>query len=50
MTKITKFKEAIKTSLAFALVFGIAMQLGWMNPYWAGWAVGRSARAGTPAI
>jgi len=39
MTKITKFKEAIKTGLAFALVFGIAMQLGWMNPYWAGWAV-----------
>jgi uncharacterized membrane protein YccC len=39
MEKITKFKEAIKTGLAFALVFGIAMQLDWMNPYWAGWAV-----------
>jgi len=55
MTKITKFKEAIKTGLAFALVFGIAMQLGWMNPYWAGWAVavvalptaGASIRKGT---
>ena len=34
-----KAKEAIKTGLAFAMVFGIAMQLGWMNPYWAGWAV-----------
>ena len=53
--KITKFKEAIKTGLAFALVFGIAMQLGWMNPYWAGWAVavialptaGESIRKGT---
>jgi uncharacterized membrane protein YccC len=39
MNKITKVKEAIKTGLAFALVFGIAMQFGWMNPYWAGWAV-----------
>lgn len=39
MEKMTKFKEAIKTGLAFALVFGIAMQFGWMNPYWAGWAV-----------
>ena len=39
MSKATKLKEAIKTGLAFALVFGIAMQLGWMNPYWAGWAV-----------
>jgi uncharacterized membrane protein YccC len=55
MSKITKFKEAIKTGLAFALVFGIAMQLGWMNPYWAGWSVavialpttGASIRKGT---
>ena len=55
MSRITKFKEAIKTGLAFALVFGIAMQLGWMNPYWAGWAVavialptaGASIRKGT---
>lgn len=55
MTNITKFKEAIKTGLAFALVFGIAMQAGWMNPYWAGWAVavialptaGESLRKGT---
>ncbi len=31
--------ETIKAGLAFAAVFGIAMQLGWMNPYWAGWAV-----------
>lgn len=55
MSKTTKFKEAIKTALAFALVFGIALQLGWMNPYWAGWAVavialpsaGASIRKGT---
>ena len=55
MEKITRFKEAIKTALAFVSVFGIAMQLGWMNPYWAGWAVavialptaGASIRKGT---
>jgi uncharacterized membrane protein YccC len=39
MSKATKLKEAFKTGLAFALVFGIALQAGWMNPYWAGWAV-----------
>ncbi len=39
MSRTTILKEAIKTGLAFAAVFGIAMQLGWMNPYWAGWAV-----------
>jgi len=39
MSKATKLKEAIKTGLAFALVFGIAMKLNWMSPYWAGWAV-----------
>lgn len=55
MSKTTKLKEATKTGLAFALVFGIAMQAGWMNPYWAGWAVavialptaGESLRKGT---
>ena len=39
MDNTTKLKEAIKTGLAFAMVFGLAMQFGWMNPYWAGWAV-----------
>ena len=39
MSRSTNLKEAIKAGLAFAAVFGIAMQLGWMNPYWAGWAV-----------
>ena len=34
-----KAKEAIKVSLAFVLVYFIALQLGWMNPYWAGFAV-----------
>lgn len=55
MNRRTKLREAIKTGLAFSLVFGIAMQLGWMNPYWAGWAVavialptvGASIRKGT---
>lgn len=35
----TKAKEAIKTGLALALVYGIALKSGWMNPYWAGFAV-----------
>jgi uncharacterized membrane protein YccC len=35
----TKAKEAIKTGLAFAIVYGIALRSGWMNPYWAGLAV-----------
>ena len=39
MSNVTKLKEAIKTGLAFALVFGIAMRVDWMNPSWAGWAV-----------
>lgn len=32
-------KEAIKTALAFTLVYWIALKSAWMNPYWAGWAV-----------
>jgi uncharacterized membrane protein YccC len=31
----TRAKEAIKTGLAMVLVYGIAMQLGWENPFWA---------------
>jgi uncharacterized membrane protein YccC len=34
-----KVKEAIKTGLAFALVYGIALKAGWANPYWAATAV-----------
>ena len=34
-----KAKEAIKTGLAFALVYAIALQSGWLNPYWAAFAV-----------
>lgn len=34
-----KAKEAIKTGLAFAIVYGIALQSGWLNPYWAGFGV-----------
>ena len=29
----TKAKEAIKTSLALVIVYGLAMKIGWMNPY-----------------
>ena len=39
MSKTTKLKEAIKTALAFAAVFGIALQADWMSPSTAGWAV-----------
>ena len=35
----TKAKEAIKTGLAMMLVYGMALNFGWMNPSWAGWAV-----------
>ena len=32
-------KEAIKTALAMTIVYDIALRLGWVNPYWAGFAV-----------
>jgi uncharacterized membrane protein YccC len=35
----TKAKEAIKTGLAFTLVYGIALKSGWMDSYRAGFAV-----------
>ena len=34
----TRTKEAVKTGLAMAISYGIAMQLGWENPKWAGMA------------
>jgi len=37
--RVTRFKEAVKTGLALMLVYGIALKVNWMNPYWAGWAV-----------
>ena len=39
MPRSTRIKEAIKTGLAMAVVYWIAMRLGWMNPYWAAFAV-----------
>jgi uncharacterized membrane protein YgaE (UPF0421/DUF939 family) len=35
----TRTKEAIKTGLAMAISYGIALRLGWENPKWAGMAV-----------
>jgi uncharacterized membrane protein YccC len=35
----TRTKEAVKTGLAMAISYGIALQLGWENPKWAGMAV-----------
>ncbi len=38
-----KAKEAIKTGLAFVLVYAIALESGWLNPYWAAFAVAMGA-------
>jgi uncharacterized membrane protein YccC len=35
----TRAKEAIKTGLAMVIVYGVAMQMGWDKPYWAGFTV-----------
>jgi uncharacterized membrane protein YccC len=32
-------KHAAKVGLAMVVAFGVALQLGWINPYWAGFAV-----------
>lgn len=32
-------KEAIKTALAMTIAYGIALQMGWAEPMWAGFAV-----------
>ena len=37
--KKNKFREAFKIGLSFAIVYGIALKMNWLNPYWAGWAV-----------
>ena len=34
-----RFKEAFKVALAFALVYGIALKMAWLNPSWAGFGV-----------
>lgn len=36
MTLSTKAKESIKTSLAMAIAYGIALGLNWDKPMWAG--------------
>jgi uncharacterized membrane protein YccC len=35
----TRSKEAIKTALAMAIAYGIALSMDWDRPYWAGFAV-----------
>jgi uncharacterized membrane protein YccC len=35
----TKIKEAMKTALAFALAYGLALKTGWMSPVWVGLTV-----------
>jgi uncharacterized membrane protein YgaE (UPF0421/DUF939 family) len=39
ITLSIRSKEAIKTGLAMAITYGIALQLGWEKPSWAGMAV-----------
>ena len=39
MDRKTRAKEATQTALALVLVYGIALKSGWMDPYWAGFAV-----------
>jgi len=34
-----KAKEAIKTTLALTIAYGIALSMDWDRPYWAGFAV-----------
>ena len=36
----TRTKEAIKTALAMAIAYAIALQMDWDRPYWAAFAVG----------
>ena len=38
-----KVKEAIKVGLAFAIAYIIALQAGWLSPFWAGLTVGQVA-------
>jgi uncharacterized membrane protein YccC len=35
----TRTKESIKTALAMTIAYGIALQMDWDKPYWAGFAV-----------
>ena len=35
----TRTKEAVKTGLAMAIAYGIALQMDWDRPYWAAFAV-----------
>ena len=39
ITLSTRAKEAIKVALALVLVYAIAMQMGWPEPFWAGLTV-----------
>lgn len=39
MNKTTVYKEAFKTALAVAIVYGLALQFDWMKPYWAAFTV-----------
>ena len=39
MDKSIRYKEAIKTALSIAIVYGIALSLDWMKPFWAAFTI-----------
>jgi uncharacterized membrane protein YgaE (UPF0421/DUF939 family) len=39
ITLNTRTKEAIKTGIAMAIAYGVALQMDWDRPYWAAFAV-----------
>jgi len=43
-------KESIKTALAMSIAYGIALQMDWDRPYWAGFAVTFCRWTGTGPI
>ena len=45
----TRTKEAIKTGLAMAIAYAIALQMDWDRPYWAAFAVGMISLAAAGA-
>ena len=39
MTFTAKAKEPFKVALSMVIAYGIALQMNWANPYWAGFGV-----------
>ena len=45
MSRSTQLKEAFKVGLAMAVAYGIALQLEWVSPFWAGLSVAFCSQA-----